>query len=419
MVHDTAGASVDLAGLIQHNVSIRSNTPLVVESSSQQWSYILSLPLDLADQQPPVVIATRLTVHAGIVGALVVASDMATVLARIPAAAGRGTRSLEITLETSAPGAHLVLRNNTAGNRPCVFTVEAIDVRQAPADAPSAASPLRTVVADEPPRLSISKLSLALNAAAPPTLRNGNDGMLDIVDVRTLDQRLALSMPLEDVEPSQRKSFLDWRMEDDDAPILRYLYRNFRPRRHLEFGTWAGTGACYCLEECDATVWTINLPEGELIEGKPAYSSAIDDAPEDAMPVQHVDGRPVYQTDAGLLIGRRYREAGFGHRVCQIYCDSRTWDTSAYPRDFFDSVLIDGGHSADVVLSDTRKAFEVTRPGALIMWHDFCPDPAVLNTFASVVGVLTALTEHWEEVAASLQDVFWVQPSFLLIGIRR
>ena len=52
MVNDTAGASVDLAGLIQHNVSIRSNTPLVVESSSQQWSYILSLPLDLADQQP-------------------------------------------------------------------------------------------------------------------------------------------------------------------------------------------------------------------------------------------------------------------------------------------------------------------------------------------------------------------------------
>ena len=168
-----------------------------------------------------------------------------------------------------------------------------------------------------------------------------------------------------------------------------------------------------------ATVWTINLLEGELIEGKPAYSAAIDDAPDDAVPVQHADGRPVYQTDAGLLIGRRYREAGFGHRVCQIYCDSRAWDTSAYPHDFFDSVLIDGGHTADVVLSDTRKAFEVTRPGALIMWHDFCPDPTVLAAFTSVVGVVTALTGNWEEIAASLQDVFWVQPSFLLIGVRR
>ena len=176
--------------------------------------------------------------------------------------------------------------------------------------------------------------------------------LLDIVDVSALHERLTLPEALAYPSASRQKSFFDWKMEDDDAPILRYLYRNFRPRRHLEFGTWAGTGTCYCLEECDATVWTLNLLEGELIEGKPAYSSTIDDTPEGAVPVQHVDGRPVYQTDAGLLIGRRYREAGFGHRVCQIYCDSRTWDTRAYPRDFFDSVLIDGGHSADVVLSD-------------------------------------------------------------------
>jgi len=243
--------------------------------------------------------------------------------------------------------------------------------------------------------------------------------LLDIVDVSDLHQRLALSESLAYPYASRQKPFLDWKMEEDDAPILRYLYRTFRPRRHLEFGTWAGTGACYCLEECNATVWTINLLEGELIEGRPAYSAAIDDAPEDAVPVQHVDGQPVYQTDAGLLIGRRYREAGFGHRVCQVYCDSRTWDTSAYPRDFFDSVLIDGGHSPDVVLSDTRKAFAVARSGALIMWHDFCPDPTVLSAFASVVGVMTALTGNWEEIASSLQDVFWVQPSFLLVGVRR
>jgi hypothetical protein len=419
MLNDPAGASVDLAGLIQHAATIRSTTPLTVESSPQQWSYILSLPLELAAQQPPIVIATRLTVHAGIVGALVVASDMETILARIPAEAGPGRRAIDITLETPAPGAHFVLRNNTAGNKSCVFTVEAIEVRRATADALSSASLLRTVVAGRPPQLSIAKLSVALNAPTPTTHRQGNEGMLDIVDASALDRRLGLSTTVEIAESSRRKSFLDWRMEDDDAAILRYLYRNFRPRRHLEFGTWAGTGACYCLEECDATVWTINLLEGELIDGKPAYSAVIDDAPEGALPVQYADGRPVYQTDAGLLIGRRYREAGFGHRVCQIYCDSRAWDTSAYPRDFFDSVLIDGGHSADVVLSDTRKAFEVTRPGALIMWHDFCPDPAVLGAFASVVGVLTALTEHWEEVASALQDVFWVQPSFLLIGIRR
>lgn len=244
-------------------------------------------------------------------------------------------------------------------------------------------------------------------------------GLLDIVDVTALHERLSFDQPLDYPDPSRRKLFLDWKMEDDDAPILRYLYRNFRPHRHLEFGTWSGTGACYCLEECDASVWTINLPEGEFIEGRPAYSAALDDAPDGSVAVQRVNDRPVYQTDAGFLIGRRYRDAGLGHRVCQIYCDSRVWDSSAYPRDFFDSVLIDGGHSPDVVISDTRKALAVTRPGALLMWHDFCPDPAVFDAFTSVVGVVTALTEHWDEIASSLQDVFWVQPSFLLIGIRK
>jgi hypothetical protein len=245
-------------------------------------------------------------------------------------------------------------------------------------------------------------------------------GLLDIVGVSDLHRRLGFSAPLEYPNSSRSKSLRDWKMEDDDSPILRYLYRNFRPRRHLEFGTWSGTGACYCLEESDATVWTVNLLEGELIDGKPAYSAVLDDdVPQGALGVRPADGEQVYQTDAGLFIGRRYREAGFGHRVCQIYCDSRDWDTSAYPTDFFDSVLIDGGHSAEVVLSDTRKALAVTRPGALIMWHDFCPDPAVFDVCTSVIGVITALTGHWAEIAPCLRDVFWVQPSFLLVGIRR
>ena len=88
-----------------------------------------------------------------------------------------------------------------------------------------------------------------------------------------------------------------------------------------------------------------------------------------------------HQTDAGLFIGQHYRDAGFGHRVCQIYCDSRDWDTAAYPSDFFDSALIDGGHIEEVVASDTRKALSVTRSGGLIMWHDFCPDPARVRPF--------------------------------------
>lgn len=60
--------------------------------------------------------------------------------------------------------------------------------------------------------------------------------------------------------------------------------------------------------------------------------------------------RTYHRTDAGGYIGRIYRERGLGHRVRQVYCDSRDWNTANYPADFFDSVLIDGGHQPDVVI---------------------------------------------------------------------
>ena len=419
MVNDTAGTSIDLSDVLEHAATIRSRHPLTVESGLKQWSYAISLPLELPGQQPPVVIATQLDVQQGLVGALVVASDLETVLGRIPPAAGPGRHVVEIVLETLTPGARLVLRNNTDGDTSCVFTLDSIEVRPAPSYPSSTDVRLRTVTEGHPRQLSLALLHRSSLRVAGANERTAHHGLIDIVDVSTLHQRLAFTTPLEYPDSSRRKDFRDWKMEDDDAPILRYLYRNFRPRRHLEFGTWAGTGACYCLEECDASVWTINLLEGELIDGKPAYSAPIDDPVEGAVPIDHVGDRPVYQTDAGLLVGRRYREAGFGHRVCQIYCDSRRWDTSAYPRDFFDSVLIDGGHTQDVVHSDTLKAFSVTRPGALVMWHDFCPDPAVSAAFSSVTGVITGLSENWTQIAPFLRDVFWVQPSFLLIGVRR
>jgi len=241
---------------------------------------------------------------------------------------------------------------------------------------------------------------------------------LDIVPVESLHRRLGLRVPLEYPDESLGKSFDQWRMEVDDAPILRYLYRQLRPVRHLEFGTWEGFGTCLCLSECDATVWTINLPDGEIVEGVPAYESSRDTAPLGAVAREEQGGTKVYQTDAGTFIGHLYRRQGLGSRVCQILCDSRDWDTSAYPAGFFDSAFIDGGHATDVVSSDTRKALQLVRPGGIILWHDFCPDPGVFELMAPVTGVIRSITSDWTELRAAVQDVFWIKPSFLLAAIR-
>jgi hypothetical protein len=256
------------------------------------------------------------------------------------------------------------------------------------------------------------------------------------VSVHAIHARLGLSDPLDYPTTSLEKSLLQWRMEDDDSPIFRYLYRNLRPRRHLEFGTWQGAGTLYVLEECDATVWTINLPGGEIdAEGRWAYSS---NPPEPAEtdrdqrflkkvgkylrrkvagtpPVEPSKG---FQTDTVGFIGRFYLERDLGNRVCQIYCDSRKWDVTNYPEGFFDSCLIDGGHQYEIVQSDTKNALKLVRSGGLLLWHDFCPVPDVLAHCPAPRDVVSFVKDNWAMLQSETSDLFWVDPSHILVGIR-
>lgn len=224
------------------------------------------------------------------------------------------------------------------------------------------------------------------------------------------------------------KSLAEWSMELDDAPIFEFLYRTFQPRRHLEFGTWQGWGTALCLDSCGATVWTMNLPDGESKpDGSWAYGERVSDP--SAIPTGAIvsaefgedqQGQLAYhRTDAGGYVGRIYREKGLGHRVCQIYCDSRDWDISNYPADFFDSVLIDGGHQPEVVVNDTRKALQVLRPGGLILWHDFCPDPLIRAQFASANGVTEGIEMILSELVPQLARMCWINPSWILMGIKK
>src|SRR5687768_1943446 len=162
MVNETTGSAIDLTEFRKHSATIRSTTPLTVESGTKQWGYVLSFPLALADYAPPLMIAARVTVLEGTLGALVVASDLKTIVARLPPPAGPGQHCIEIVLESLTPGSRLALRNNTPGDRPCVFALEGIDVRPAPPDALSTTSLLRTVAEGNPPRLSIAKLHRAV-----------------------------------------------------------------------------------------------------------------------------------------------------------------------------------------------------------------------------------------------------------------
>lgn len=229
------------------------------------------------------------------------------------------------------------------------------------------------------------------------------------------------------VPPPAATALNAWQMERDDGPIFRFFYQHFQPRRHLEFGTWQGFGTCLCLESAPATVWTINLPNGETkADGSWAYSQRFgSDSPVPFASEQKVFGNattgPVvfHRTDSQGFIGRYYREKNLGHRVCQILCDSRVWDNSAYPPDFFDTALIDGGHHPETVVSDTRKALAVLRPGGLILWHDYCPVPDIGAKFESVRGVTGGIEQLMPELSESMKSLVWIDPSWILAGIKK
>ncbi len=123
-------------------------------------------------------------------------------------------------------------------------------------------------------------------------------------------------------------------------------------KRIFEFGTYRGQTTCGLASVCkDAQIYTLNLPP---------------------------DDDPRYAPYIGMYIARSPDR----DRITQIYCDSRTFDTSPY-RESMDYIFIDGDHSYEGVKNDTEKALQLLKPGGVIVWHDYAAkSPGVLDYLA-------------------------------------
>lgn len=242
---------------------------------------------------------------------------------------------------------------------------------------------------------------------------------IDIVDTNALHTRLGFGAPYVQGAAQVNKPLVDWKMEEDDAPILSYLYAHAKPQHHFEFGTWQGFGATLCARACDAEIWTVNLPDGEVHNGEPAYASQADEtaAIDGATKIQR-GAATIVQTDSGPFIGHMYREAGFTDRVHQMLADSAKMPLDSFAAEFFDTTLIDGGHTAQVVAADTERALAWLRPGGLCFWHDFCPHPEVLRRNTATFGVAQAVSANWAQWSGQLRDAFWIRKSCILVGVR-
>jgi predicted O-methyltransferase YrrM len=140
----------------------------------------------------------------------------------------------------------------------------------------------------------------------------------------------------------------------DELAALAVITSQARPRRVFEIGTFRGrTALNFALNsppEC--VVHTLDLPP-----------TARDDFKKLTNPD---DAAIIAQSDTGV----DYRGKAGSGKIQQLFGDSTTFDFSPYHAQM-DLVFVDGAHHYDAVVSDTRNALRMARPGGWIIWHDF------------------------------------------------
>lgn len=77
--------------------------------------------------------------------------------------------------------------------------------------------------------------------------------------------------------------------------------------------------------------------------------------------------------------GERYRGTKWERKIQQLYGDSATFDYTPYKGEI-DFVFIDGSHTYEYVLSDSRNALTLLRNGkGTVLWHDYPDTSSVLK----------------------------------------
>jgi predicted O-methyltransferase YrrM len=393
-----------------------------------QWSYAANLELPSADalgfaNEEVVQLEIELTLKAvcGIVGIGILDPSLSSyVVSERFLSASDGECKLRLAYPASTPCLQLMIRNGASNGEVSVVEVESVVAEARHPDWRLQHGALGWESVAERDALNLTALLQDSQDSLPSQSGPGIPVFVRAVAVERIAAELNFSELYRSAESRSARVPLEWSMQRDDAPILAYIYRNFQPERHLEFGTWEGFGAMLCAESCDAEIWTVNLPDGEhAVDGTPLYQTS--DAPKELTEKGSgalMSEKGAYITDAGPFIGWRYRAGGYASRVHQILEDSRTWAGLDLPDGFFDTILIDGGHASEIVTADTESALRLVRRGGLVLWHDFCPVREALDNLQATRGVVGAVHANWRRWAPYLAKVFWIRPSYILLGVR-
>lgn len=164
---------------------------------------------------------------------------------------------------------------------------------------------------------------------------------------------------------------------DAEAWILSVLAK--QARLAFEFGTCTGKTAYLWARNMppDGKVVTLTLPPDRV-------SDYRRDAGDSALDVANA-------LEESRFTRFRYTDTDAAARIEQLFGDSKTFDETPYAG-ACDLIFVDGSHAYSYVLSDSRKALRMVRPGGLVLWHDYDGARRHAN------GVFRALNELSREV---------------------
>jgi hypothetical protein len=186
-----------------------------------------------------------------------------------------------------------------------------------------------------------------------------------------------------------------------EASIIAAIVKITKPKVLFEFGTFLGYSTSLLLRnaEADSRVYSIDLGASGLnLDSAAGYSDKElheDDKKND-------DYLRYTQARTGRYYLSHLSQEQLG-RLTLLTGDSRSFDIDSQRlRGAIDLVFVDGGHTAEIVASDSHKAYEMVGENGVILWHDY--NSTIHHDVSDFVGTL-----------AKMQRILHVQHTMLAL----
>jgi len=168
--------------------------------------------------------------------------------------------------------------------------------------------------------------------------------------------------------------FADGDISDLELDYISRIVKGITPKNIFEIGTFKGRTTLNLAANTpkETTIYTLDLPETEM--------------PKTRLRIKSGEKKFIKKTRSGEhFIGTKYE-----NRILQIYSDSASFNYEPY-LNRMDFVFIDGSHSYEYVVNDTKIALKLLRnKRGIILWHDY----------------------GWREVVQALNEMYLKDPLF-------